>query len=119
VNRRPLAWLTEDAACRDVHINVFYGDTDDLNNHAKKFCAGCPLVEPCLRHALENGEYGVWGMTTERERKRLGGVTPQAAAPLEHGSEAGARAHSRKGEPACPSCLTAARIAQADRRKSA
>jgi WhiB family redox-sensing transcriptional regulator len=105
--------MTDEAACKDVHINVFYGDTTDLNDHAKKLCQSCPLIEACFRHAYENGEYGVWGGTTEKERKALGGKAP-AARSIDHGTSAGARAHYKRGEKPCERCRVAALAYRAD-----
>jgi len=35
-------------------------------------CTGCPVRAQCLEHALAHDErYGVWGGTSERERRRL------------------------------------------------
>lgn len=35
----------------------------------KAICAQCPLVEACLKDAIDNKEeYGVWGGTTPGER---------------------------------------------------
>jgi len=43
-----------------------------LVREAKKVCAKCPIRERCLDLALENHEaYGVWGGTSERERRVL------------------------------------------------
>lgn len=39
---------------------------------ARQFCATCPVRTECLAHALdERVEFGVWGGTTERERRAL------------------------------------------------
>lgn len=39
---------------------------------AKAVCGSCPVVEACLTYALEtNQESGVWGGTSEEERRRL------------------------------------------------
>ena len=38
---------------------------------AKSICAGCPLRIQCLSYALENNEPGIWGGTTEHERRLL------------------------------------------------
>lgn len=40
-------------------------------NAAKKICESCPLKLPCLQYALENTEIGVWGGTTEEQRKLM------------------------------------------------
>ena len=39
---------------------------------ARAVCAGCPVREPCLNYALDhNIKNGVWGGTSERERRPL------------------------------------------------
>ena len=39
---------------------------------ARRVCAGCPVQEPCLEHALRNRiDHGVWGGCSERERRRI------------------------------------------------
>ena len=39
---------------------------------AKRICEGCPVQEPCLEYALQNGEkFGIWGGMSERERRRI------------------------------------------------
>lgn len=39
---------------------------------AKAVCESCPVREACLRYALEtNQEAGVWGGTSEEERRKL------------------------------------------------
>ena len=39
---------------------------------AKEICRSCPVRTDCLDHALTSNErYGIWGGTTENERKHL------------------------------------------------
>jgi WhiB family redox-sensing transcriptional regulator len=39
---------------------------------AQKICAECPAQAPCLEYALANRvDHGVWGGTSERERRRI------------------------------------------------
>ena len=39
---------------------------------AKSVCAVCPVRQACLEHALAHREReGIWGGTTERERRRI------------------------------------------------
>lgn len=39
---------------------------------AKKICGACPVIEKCLRWALDTRQpYGIWGGTTERERRDI------------------------------------------------
>ena len=39
---------------------------------ARRICATCPVKSPCLEYALRNRiDHGVWGGTSERERRRI------------------------------------------------
>lgn len=38
---------------------------------AKDICAVCPVRAQCMDYALRNNEVGIWGGTTERERKKI------------------------------------------------
>lgn len=39
---------------------------------AKQICASCPVKVPCLDYALEQRiDHGVWGGTSERQRRRI------------------------------------------------
>jgi WhiB family transcriptional regulator, redox-sensing transcriptional regulator len=62
------------AACQGVDVETFYPATEDEEDAAaaKAICSGCPVRQPCLEHALVHREReGVWGGTTERERRRI------------------------------------------------
>lgn len=55
------------AACLGVDPDVLFPDleTEGRDNHgtaAKRICAQCPVVEPCLIAAIERREqHGIWG----------------------------------------------------------
>jgi WhiB family redox-sensing transcriptional regulator len=69
----PPAWMQQ-AWCVGVDDVYFFParGRPDLEKKAKALCAGCPVRERCLEHALEQGEvFGVWGGTSEQERRRL------------------------------------------------
>lgn len=38
---------------------------------AKSICKECPYVIECLTYAIKHDEMGIWGGTTEGERKRI------------------------------------------------
>jgi WhiB family redox-sensing transcriptional regulator len=60
------------AACRGIDPEVFYPVSDEDAEEAKAICAGCPVRQACLEHALGHREReGVWGGATERERRRI------------------------------------------------
>lgn len=75
------------AACSTLPTKVvdllFFGQ-DEMGNSlrgiplreasvkAKQVCAGCPVIEGCLGHAMkQNIPYGVWGRKTHLERKSM------------------------------------------------
>lgn len=46
--------------------------TGARQREARLFCRACPVRTECLSHALDHRvEFGVWGGTTERERRAL------------------------------------------------
>lgn len=82
---------------------------------AKAVCDTCPAQNACLTFAVANPVHGIWGGTTEQERrtiaarKGLGYVPPSfGLAPARTtgcGTPAGYRRHLRDGEKACAACL--------------
>ena len=66
-----------DASCRDSNPDLFFpigttGVALDQIDAAKEVCEACPVSRPCLEFALAtNQEAGVWGATTEEERRKL------------------------------------------------
>jgi WhiB family transcriptional regulator, redox-sensing transcriptional regulator len=69
-------WLDQ-AACRNADPELFFpvgntGPTLLQLDRAKQVCAGCTVRTSCLEWALASGqEAGVWGGTTEDERRAL------------------------------------------------
>ncbi|HET6873788.1 MAG TPA: WhiB family transcriptional regulator [Acidimicrobiales bacterium] len=60
------------AACQGVDPDVFFPVTDEEAFVAKAICGECSVREACLEYALAHRERdGVWGMATERERRRM------------------------------------------------
>ena len=59
-------------ACRGLDPELFFPETEEQADVAKMICKGCDVRILCLEHALASREkVGVWGGTTERERRRL------------------------------------------------
>ncbi|MFQ5947741.1 MAG: WhiB family transcriptional regulator [Acidimicrobiia bacterium] len=64
-------WV-ELAACRGVDPGLFFPGQQGDSGPALAICATCPVRVQCLEWALEVREpYGIWGGTTERQRRRL------------------------------------------------
>ena len=60
------------AACRTVHSDVFFPQSDLFSNQAKLICSTCPVREQCLAWAMATEQrYGVWGGKTSRERRHM------------------------------------------------
>lgn len=47
------------------------GRVDPRVKAAKAICLDCAVRAECLDYALERGEVGIWGMTTDGERRQL------------------------------------------------
>ncbi|GAF47114.1 MULTISPECIES: WhiB family transcriptional regulator [Rhodococcus] len=80
---RPLtdvwAWQLK-AQCRRLGTDLFFpregeghGERIRRERSAKQICADCPVRAECRTHALSFREYhGVWGGTSERDRRDKG-----------------------------------------------
>ncbi|MGE3445908.1 MAG: WhiB family transcriptional regulator [Acidimicrobiia bacterium] len=89
---RPLAdelpWRA-DAACDGTPTDPWFDE--DRVPWCRTICAACPVCAACLDYALEHPQLvGVWGGTTEAERRRLrqhrcaaNGVDPQLRGPVQ------------------------------------
>lgn len=76
VNVLPGDEFADQPACADpeqVDPEVFFpvSEEDERVGQAKAICAGCPVVESCLQFALRTGVEGVWGGTTDQERRQV------------------------------------------------
>jgi WhiB family transcriptional regulator, redox-sensing transcriptional regulator len=71
--------LPEDQrACYGMDTEIFCGVEGESTNdrvfreqEAVLICRGCELVDECLRWAMTYGERGVWGGTTDEDRRYL------------------------------------------------
>lgn len=69
------------AACASSPKDVFYPDQigvpeQKAYREARKICADCPVIQECLEYAMEvetdqARRYGMFGMTTPRDREKL------------------------------------------------
>ncbi|WP_237727135.1 WhiB family transcriptional regulator [Rhodococcus jostii] len=65
------------ARCRSMDTEFFFprvgephGARVRRERAAKTICSMCPVQENCREHALATGEYGVWGGTSDTDRRR-------------------------------------------------
>ena len=64
-------WMGQ-GTCRDHPPSTFFPSDGVGVDVARRICATCPVQAPCLEYALRNRvDHGVWGGTSERERRRI------------------------------------------------
>ena len=64
-------WMRQ-GNCRGEDPSRFFPSDGAGVDAARQLCATCPVKEPCLEYALRNKiDHGVWGGTSERERRRI------------------------------------------------
>jgi len=78
----PEPWEDE-AACQDTDLDIWFGTEDEARgrrafrtkeqtDQAKAICARCPVLDSCRQWAMQTGfPFGIVGMMSEAERKRL------------------------------------------------
>jgi WhiB family redox-sensing transcriptional regulator len=65
------AWMA-DGDCRNHPPTVFFPSDGVGVDRARRICANCKVSSTCLEYALVNRiDHGVWGGTSERERRRI------------------------------------------------
>ncbi len=68
---RSTEWMAK-GECRNHAPETFFPSDGVGVDRARKICGTCPVQEHCLEYALsEEIEHGVWGGTSERERRRI------------------------------------------------
>lgn len=71
----PLPRFTGDEPCAQVGPDWFFTSNNSATykklSSVRQTCAECPMQVECLDYALHVNVLGVWGGTTEVERKRL------------------------------------------------
>lgn len=72
----PADWA-DHAICKTVDPEIFYPENGAQNNEAKRVCFTCPVRAECLAHAMTHSEIGIWGGTSEYDRRLLRrGINP-------------------------------------------
>ena len=60
------------ALCAQADPEAFFPEKGESSRAALAICLRCPVRRECLAFALEHDErYGVWGGTTEMQRREL------------------------------------------------
>jgi WhiB family redox-sensing transcriptional regulator len=64
-------WVDE-ALCKDLPQRMFFPERHESAEPALRICRRCPVREECLEYAMRNQiHWGIWGGTSERERRRM------------------------------------------------
>jgi WhiB family transcriptional regulator, redox-sensing transcriptional regulator len=64
-------WMA-DGHCATQPPSLFFPSDGAGVEKARKVCATCPMRTQCLEYALVNRvDHGVWGGTSERQRRRI------------------------------------------------
>jgi WhiB family transcriptional regulator, redox-sensing transcriptional regulator len=64
-------WMAK-GLCADKPPALFFPSDGVGVELAKRICEECPVRSECLEFALENRiDHGVWGGTSERQRRRI------------------------------------------------
>ncbi|MCO5319618.1 MAG: WhiB family transcriptional regulator [Microthrixaceae bacterium] len=64
-------WMAE-GNCAHKAPSLFFPSDGVGVERAKKVCEGCPVATQCLEYAIANRiDHGVWGGTSERQRRRI------------------------------------------------
>ena len=64
-------WMAQ-GNCQGEPPSMFFPSDGVGVEVARRVCATCPVKSPCLEYALRNRiDHGVWGGTSERERRRI------------------------------------------------
>jgi WhiB family redox-sensing transcriptional regulator len=65
------AWMAE-GNCQNHPPATFFPSDGVGVDRARRICGTCPVTAICLEYALTNRiDHGVWGGTSERERRRI------------------------------------------------
>lgn len=108
-------WMDR-AACIGAPFEVFFPTRGADVDAAKVICRCCQVRSECLAYALNTGEkYGIWGGTSERQRRRLRkqlNLSEAPAPPISRdvdgcGTTAGYRRHRYRCEEPCTACKDA------------
>lgn len=64
-------WM-ELGSCRGVTTNIFFPEPYEVPSQAaRRLCRRCPVKQECLQYALDHGEVGIWGNTTDADRAKM------------------------------------------------
>jgi WhiB family transcriptional regulator, redox-sensing transcriptional regulator len=70
-----LSWMSR-GACRGEDPALFFplsqsGSSMRQIERARAICRRCPVLTTCLRYAMDTHQEGIWGATTDDERRAM------------------------------------------------
>lgn len=66
-----LRWQ-DHARCLEVDPEIFFPERGGSSQAARAICDACPVAAACRRYAVRTKQtFGIWGGTSERERRIL------------------------------------------------
>jgi WhiB family transcriptional regulator, redox-sensing transcriptional regulator len=64
-------WMDQ-ARCAETDPDAFFPEKGQSNRPAKQVCSGCEVSGECLSYALRHDiREGIWGGTSEQQRRQL------------------------------------------------
>lgn len=105
------AWMAR-KSCAGLPVEWFMPDDEGQMKslqQVKEVCHYCLVKQDCLDYALSLGAdtVGIWGGTTQRERKRILQGHRDGQIPIEHGTVHGFYRERRAGNIPCAACRNA------------
>ncbi len=77
-----LSWM-EDALCAQTDPDLFYPEKGGSTAPATSICRSCPVRAECLEYAVSHDiRHGIWGGTSDNDRKRLARERKRAAGEI-------------------------------------
>jgi WhiB family redox-sensing transcriptional regulator len=67
-------WQYEKPLCSEVGGDFWFPEQNGIAvelQMAKKICSSCTHKTECLEWALDNEDFGIWGGTTNLERRKI------------------------------------------------
>ena len=111
------AWQQQ-AACHGMTA-LFFPTRGEDARPARAICAGCPVRTECLDFAIDGGDHhGVFGGTSERERRSLRRGDNAKRRRAACGTRSGYYRHRAEFTEPCQECRQAATRYTTDRRRA-
>lgn len=67
-------WFDGTQPCAQTDPEIFFPEFTSPKNDvkiAKAICKSCSFTAPCLEYAVQTQSTGVWGGTTDKERRKF------------------------------------------------